>query len=286
MKKRQAGQAFIWVLIVLAVGSLVIVPALGLTSTSLKSSQIVNRQTKGLYAADAGQEWVLWSLTQPGFTDQLPEGEPVPFDIDVCGIHVDITIVMQALEGQGGLTLATEATIKPTKTVDTGFVPNYWVPDRRTNDYVYTISLEQLSSDNSVTLDAIYDLPPGGINAYIGPTELLVDGQWLEVPDPDSSQLISKGYLMWPAEYDKDTHTGTFSSNPAFFGVENFEVREVKELRFWVRGTLAGQRAPQFHVPERRGGRRRPGRSLAYQPRFRQSARRRPVHGPSYLQFS
>ena len=57
--RRQKGQAFILVLILLAVGSLLTVPALRLTSTSLKSSQVVTRQVKALYAADAAQEYVI-----------------------------------------------------------------------------------------------------------------------------------------------------------------------------------------------------------------------------------
>ncbi len=242
MIRKQAGQALILVLILLAIGAVLVVPSLRLTGTALMNSPIVERQIKGLYAADAAQEYILWKLLDPNWRNANVGTEDVPFSFkfNVCDVPVSASVVMRATEGQGGITLATESTIKPTKTVDTGFVPDYWVPDRRWNDYLYTINLEQLSSDNSVALDAIYDLLPGDITEYIGPTEMLVDGgEWVTVPDPDSSQLVSKGYLKWPAEYDKDTHTGGFSSNPAFYGMENFEVREVKELRFWVRGRLA-----------------------------------------------
>ncbi len=240
MRKGQSGQAFILVLILLAIGALTIVPALRLTDTELQSSRLIEQKTKALYAASAAQEWVLWALTNPDYVATMEMGVTREEQIDVCGITVDISIIMLAVEGTGAVELATEDKIKPTKTVDTGFVPDYWVPDRRLNDYLYTIKLDHLSSDTSEGLDAIYDLPPGGISAYIGPTEMRVDGgEWMTVPDPDSSQLVSKGYLKWPAEYDKDTHTGAFSSNPAFYGMENFAAREVKELRFWVRGTLA-----------------------------------------------
>jgi len=235
MRKRQGGQAFILVLILLAIGAMLLVPSLSFASTSLKNSQIAVNKTRALYAANAGQEWVLWSLTQPGFTNDLPEGVPVPFDIDVCGTHVDITIVMLALEGQGGLTLATDDVIKPTKTVE----PD-WVPDKALYNYTYTISLEQLSGDNSQGLDAIYDLPPGGINDYIGPSEVFIDGEWHEVPDPYWNS--ASGYLVWPADYDWETETGAFSSDPGspnyFYGIRDFDVREVKKLRFTVRGRL------------------------------------------------
>jgi len=241
MRKKQAGQAFILVLIVLAIGALLVVPSLRLTGTALMNTPIVERQIKGLYAADAATEYILWKLLNDvTWRNDRTEDVPYYFAFNVCDVPVSASVVMRAVPGKGGITLATDDVIKPTKTVDTGFVPDYWVPDKRLNDYLYTIKLEQLSNDTSQGLDAIYDLLPGGITEYIGPTELLVDGVgWVAVPGPDSSQLTSKGYLKWPADYDKDTGTGAFSSNPAFYGMENFEVREVKQLRFWVRGTLA-----------------------------------------------
>ncbi|GAI49279.1 unnamed protein product, partial [marine sediment metagenome] len=89
--------------------------------------------------------------------------------------------------------------------------------------------------------DAIYDLPPGdfGAGAYEGPTELSLDGgvTWEVVPGPDWDH--AKGYLKWPTDYNKDTGEGAFSSHPEFYGIEDFEVREVKKLRFKMRGTLA-----------------------------------------------
>jgi len=245
MRIKEAGQAFILVLILLAIGALLAVPALRLSDTHLKSSQIVVQKTRSLYAASAAQEWVLWNLTDPTFASSFDEGIPKEYPIDVCGTPVNITIVMRAVAGTGGVTLATEHKIKPTKTVDTGFVPNNWVPNKDLYNYTYTIKLEyisDISEDNpKVDLDAIYDFLPGEINQYIGPTELLVGGDWMTVPDPDDDELVSNGYLKWPAEYDSGTGIGAFSSNPAFYGMEDFEVSEVKELRFTVRGRLSDQ---------------------------------------------
>ena len=50
MRKKQAGQAFILVLIVLAIGAVLVVPSLRLTGTALMNSPIVERQIKGLYS--------------------------------------------------------------------------------------------------------------------------------------------------------------------------------------------------------------------------------------------
>ena len=45
-----------------------------------------------------------------------------------------------------------------------------------------------------------------------------------------------------------------------------------------LRGPLAGRRAPQLHVPERRGRRRRPGAAVPHQPRLARPARCGSVH--------
>ncbi|MBA7604462.1 hypothetical protein ES703_11584 [subsurface metagenome] len=251
--RKQAGQAFILVLILLGIGALLVVPALRLTGTSLTSSQIVERQVKGLYAADAAQEYILWKLMwddlagdlMDSYNPETPDEPPsAHYDLDVCGVSAGVTVVMRAEEGQGGTTLATDDKIKPTKTVSHQYLPDS-VPDKREVDYLYTISLDYLSDINEdnpkVYLDAIYDLPPSGITEYVGPSELSLDGgeTWLPVPDPDYSKLVSKGYIKWPADYEWDpVATGTFSSHPEFLGIEDFEVRQVKMLRFKMRGTL------------------------------------------------
>jgi hypothetical protein len=49
-------------LIILAIGTLLVVPAMNLTSTSIKSSEIVYDEVRSLYAADGAQEYVLWKL--------------------------------------------------------------------------------------------------------------------------------------------------------------------------------------------------------------------------------
>jgi len=245
MRKRELGQVFILVLIILAIGALLTVPALRLTSTALKSSQIVTQRTKGLYAADAAQEFMLWKLLHDGLGAELmqtvsPEN-PNPsahYDLDVCGVPVGVTVFMRAVAGGGGMTLAGEDVIKPTKTVS----PDY-VPDKGLYDYRYTIILDHLSSNTTVGLDAIYDMPPGGITKYVGPSELFVDGEWRQVPDPDDSELVSKGYIKWPADYEWDpVVTGAFSSDNGsdhyFHGIRDFTPREVKMLRFTVSGRL------------------------------------------------
>jgi len=240
--RKQAGQALILVLIVLAIGAVLVVPSLRLTSTALMGTPTVERHTKGLYAADAATEYILWKLAYDDLGQDFTEdGQTANFSFNVCDVPVSATIVMRATEGEGGTTLATDDKIKPTKTVEHQYLPDP-VPDKRLETYTYTIKLDHLSSDNSVGLDAIYDLPPEGINEYIGPTELRVDGgEWMTVPGPDTSQLGSKGYIKWPADYEWDpvvVNPFTSDGSDGFYGMRDFEVRQVKELRFQMRGRL------------------------------------------------
>jgi len=184
MRKREGGQAFILVLILLAIGAMLVIPALQLTGTTLKSSQIVTRQARALYAADAAQEYVVWKLRWDNwgqdFTTENPEGYAT---LDCCGVSVNISVIMRAVVSQGGVTLAGDDLIQPTKTVS----PN--ATDSNYHTYTYTIKLEQLSDNTSQGLDAIYDIPPGdfGSSAYqTGSSKLSLDGgeTWLSIPDP------------------------------------------------------------------------------------------------------
>jgi len=128
MRKREAGQAFILVLILLAIGALVVVPALRLTTTVLQSNQAITQRNKGLYACEAAQEKILWMLYNDidGVVSEtlLADGDSISFTVDVCGTTVYAGITMRATEGLGGITLATEHVIKPTKTVDPDTILN------------------------------------------------------------------------------------------------------------------------------------------------------------------
>jgi len=240
IRKSEIGQAFILVLIVLAIGAVLVVPSLRLTGTALMNSPIVERQIKGLYAADGATEYILWKLAYDEWGQEFDSENPeAGLNFYVCEVPVSVYVVMRATEGEGGTTLATDDKIMPTKTVE----PSLHVYSYQT--YTYTINLDYLSDINEenpqVYLDAIYDIPPGGFGsgAYIGPTELSLDGgdTWQVVPGPLWDH--AKGYLKWPADYDKDTGEGAFSSHPEFLGIEDFEVREAKKLRFKMYGRLA-----------------------------------------------
>lgn len=250
MRKREGGQALILVLILLAVGVLLVVPALRLTATSLKSSQIVLPRVKALYAADAAQEFILWKLLHDGLAMELMQSaDPNPsahYDLDVCGALVSVTVYMRATVGMGGVTLATDDVIKPTKTVEHQFLPAP-VLGKDWYDYEYTITLEQLSDNTTQGLDAIYDILPPGFSPSgiyeIDSSKISLDGgsTWQSIPDPQ--WVPSPGYLKWPADYNKDTSEGAFSSDPGdaahyFYGIRDFAPRQVKMIRFRIKGRL------------------------------------------------
>ncbi|MFC1992313.1 hypothetical protein ACFLV3_00695 [Chloroflexota bacterium] len=235
MRKGQVGQALILVLILLAVGSLLIIPNLLLSSNAVKNSRIVTREVKALYAADGAQEWMLWQLTYGDLAAQFVEdGDEAHLECDVCGFPVGVTIIMRALEGGGGINLATDDVIRPMKSV----IPN--AHEHGLQTYTYTIRMEQLSNDNSEGLDAVYDILPVDFDDFdyiAGSSELSVDGgPWQSIADPSIAYLGYGGRvrLQWPATYDYATGTGGFDSP-----IRDFAVRQVKELRFQMQGTLS-----------------------------------------------
>lgn len=226
MRKGGAGQALILVLIILAIAAMVATPALGLTSTALKSSQIATQKVKELYAAQAAQEYVMWKLLYDGLGANFTQsGDNVTLQLNLCDMPVDISIIMRAVAGTEEIILATEHVIRPTKTV---------VPDAHSygyETYTYTINLEQVSSDTSQGLDAIYDILPSGFDSTAyqqGSSYLRVDGgPWELIPNPEVVYDYGLLRLRWPA-------SGSFTSP-----IRDFMPGQVKELKFQVYGRLA-----------------------------------------------
>ncbi len=89
--KGEEGQALPIVLILLIVGGLIIAPTLNHVSTSLNAGRIVEENVKGIYAAEAGVEHVLWQITNGLEPDEeLPENVnqmQVEIDPDPMGIY-------------------------------------------------------------------------------------------------------------------------------------------------------------------------------------------------------
>ncbi|MDP2730875.1 MAG: hypothetical protein Q8O55_10395 [Dehalococcoidales bacterium] len=246
MRSKQAGQAFVLVLILLAIGTLITVPTLRFTSTALKNSVVPVQRTKVLYALDGAQELVLWQLKYNTYGAQFDENGESRSDLslDACGIPVNITVIMRAVPGKGGIALATDDTIRPTKTV-TASTPVPGTTDHVLNGslqiFTYIIRLEQLSSNTTQGLDAIYDILPTalGTGNYVAGSSAIRDegGQWdYSIGDPSrpgqgsnpspSGSYSGQERLRWP-------YSGNFPSP-----IRDFSVRQVKELKFQVSVTL------------------------------------------------
>lgn len=71
------GQVLVLALGLLALGAVILLPALKLVQTSLLGAAVRAAHIGDLYAADAGTEHALWRLAhEPGFADSFTEGNP------------------------------------------------------------------------------------------------------------------------------------------------------------------------------------------------------------------
>lgn len=225
IKIKEAGQAFILVLIILAIGAVLIIPALRFTNTGLQSSQIISRKNTGLYAAEAAQQKIMWMLFRGTLAGNLTSNEPMSFTVDVCGAIVNATIVMRVVESKEGIILAGDDTIMVSKTVSPSSVPDNYRNDRL---FTYEIELEQVSSNTTASLEAIYDILPSAFGKQdiiykTGSSEISIDGgEWQDIDDPLKEELSDQLRLRWPS-------TGSFDST---FG--QFEPAQVNKLRFVI----------------------------------------------------
>ncbi len=228
MRSGERGYALILTLILLAVGSLLIGPTLGLASTVLKSKQITTDLLMEQYARDGAAEYALWELQFGAVTSQLTtEGQEIIIaPITLNGVTPEVTIKLVAKPQEGGVTLATDDVIRPTKTVS----PNS-VPSEAFQTYTYSINLTQTSTDTSQGLDAVYDIMPNDFDKcadsqsfYVTGSSFL-DGVAIADPDCDDSSA-DEPILRWPA-------TGSFSSP-----TRDFAESQVKVLTFQYRGKL------------------------------------------------
>jgi len=225
MRKKEIGQTLVMVLILLGIGALLVVPSLRLTGTSLKSSQVVERQMKGLYAADAAQEFILWKLLydlawRNGALQDNDDSDQ--FDFYVCDVPVSTTVVMRAVPGEGGTVLSTDDLIRPTKTVEPSEVS-----DAGNYTFTYIIKLEQLSSDTSQGLDAVYDVLPKDFEYVSGSSRIRVDGGgWEAFPEPSIYTTGGQDRLRWPSS--------SYFTEP----MRSFGIMQDKEIEFQVNASV------------------------------------------------
>ena len=110
LSKRESGQAFILVLILLLMGGLMLPPLLSFVSTGLKANQVYEEKTDELYAADAGVEYAIYNIRTPDapFYDELQalaeNGSYIlPGSQEVNNLPINVTVTkLSLMEGLVG----------------------------------------------------------------------------------------------------------------------------------------------------------------------------------------
>ncbi|MFQ5861019.1 MAG: hypothetical protein ACE5IG_05670 [Dehalococcoidia bacterium] len=197
--RREAGQAFILVLIFMAVGALVIGPSLSLGQTALKSRTIHGRLLMEQYTADAALEDAMWRLLyEPGFvecvTNQDPLcTDPVPFTLN--GTTAEAEIVIKTPTGLGGVAPDVSTKYKRSLTVCPNGVddgPNDPCPELVNagipTPFTYTLSV-QLQDPGGGPLNRIEVILPSGLSYTAGSSGTYPDNMVLSDPSINGQRL-------------------------------------------------------------------------------------------------
>jgi len=84
----ERGQAFVLVLLLLLVGSILLVPLLAFMSSGLLTTRMYEQRTLQLYAADGGIEDGIWRI----MVGQMPAEAEQPYHLELNGQDVAVTI--------------------------------------------------------------------------------------------------------------------------------------------------------------------------------------------------
>ncbi|MFC1902322.1 hypothetical protein ACFLX3_05315 [Chloroflexota bacterium] len=88
LKLGESGQAMLAVLALMAVGGVLVIPTLNFASTSVKTTNMFEKNLDGLYAADAGVEDALWIIK-----NDTPTSFPYSYQLtNLNGMIVDVVI--------------------------------------------------------------------------------------------------------------------------------------------------------------------------------------------------
>ena len=184
IRKGELGQAFPITLALLVIGGLTIIPSLGLTFTSARTSGILQEGIKGTYAAEAGIEDTLWSLAQGAApSSQLSE--------NINGMPVNI----QAVD-EGDYTLYLGEFIEPGGHSDYLDVTGNITWDDGAGAYKYTITVTWQPNPGPPTihLEEMGARIPPGYNYMAGSAADFTEN--LSTDEPDET-LDSQGvYLL------------------------------------------------------------------------------------------
>lgn len=179
LSKRESGQAFILVLVLLLIGGLMLPPLLALVNTGLKSSQLYEQKTDELFAADTGVEDALWKIINDPSLDALACGDPYPYPLpeQVNGLLVNVEVTkVPVIEG---LLSGDEYGHGP-------HIEDWWylelAPEQVTRDYdegwveyycYMTFTYTGVGNRELVTIGAFFAPFPGDMNLIEGPYDIV-----------------------------------------------------------------------------------------------------------------
>ena len=173
MRSGEKGFVLVLVVIFLALGSLLVIPALRLAYTTLNIKQLRTLALEDQYARDGAAEHAMWRLRYGGGTAELTEAsQTIDYDIVLNGITTHIVIQLRAEPGLSGAPLAKGGfKVLPGSTV----TPTSATPAVPTT-FDYTITMQELNPDPTKgEVDEVWDqLPPGF--TYVAGSSYFDDG--------------------------------------------------------------------------------------------------------------
>lgn len=188
----EKGQALPIVLALLVIGGLTIVPSLNHTFTGLNSSRMLEDSVKGVYAADAGVEDVLWSLA-----NEVPA--PTQLSQNINQLEVDILT-----EEKGIYTIYLGELVEPGEHFDYLDIVGDLAWDEEAQAYKYTITVTWLptSGEPVIHLDQVGARIPIGYSYQTGSAADFEDN--LSTDEPDEILDVLGAYLLnWEFEPPK-----------------------------------------------------------------------------------
>lgn len=208
--RNEAGLALPMSLVMLTLGSLLLIPALGYSSTALKAEQVVVKKAKGLYAAEAGVEDAAWKIKYA-----TPGSLPYSYTLTgINGMSVDVLIEeLTVIAGQEVGSMGIHGGwLKMTKTVT-----------HSSGIYYYDLTIRNDGAGNMKIEQVFIDLPPGVSYVPDSTTSHITSENPLVIGNTDVGITL---FWQVPSPYytinihDTVTHSLQLSGPPGVEGVE------------------------------------------------------------------
>ncbi|MBI2836563.1 MAG: hypothetical protein HYX85_02590 [Chloroflexi bacterium] len=223
----ERGQALPMVLVALAVGTLLVVPFLGHSSTGLVTSRAYGQSMIEQYSVDSGIEHALWRLKyEPGFANSLTLANPTTgYTVgNINGISVNVTLTYTYVESPPVPPPPPQGTqsddVEISKTVSDCSAP---VGANVTFSYTIYVSVKE-TGPTVVHFNEIGDLLPPGFSYVVGSSNLTNLGSANPEPVITTTEEGQK-QLVWGTQQGSQKprvnrgQTGTLSFD-AWVGLE------------------------------------------------------------------